>query len=92
MPLILPLKPVEQPPPPTKKSKLKVALHYGLIGLALTPQVLFAVGAVYPPAAAWAVMLQKLLSLGSEDVQPAIAQVVFAGFGAKGLRNAPPKA
>lgn len=75
-------------PPPKLKDKLKTVFHYGLIGLALTPQILFAVGAVYPPAAAWAVALQNILSLGGQ-IQPGATQVTLAAAGAKLLRDTP---
>jgi hypothetical protein len=60
---------------------------YALTALAVTPQILFAIGAVYPPAAAAAIALQNLLlPLG---IQPGVVQGVAAATGAASLHYAP---
>ena len=60
---------------------------YFMAALSVTPQILFAIGAVYPPAAVAAVALQNvLLPLG---IQPGVVQGAAAVAGAASLHYAP---
>lgn len=72
------------------KDQLKNAFHFGLVALSLTPPVLAAIGAVYPPAAALGLAIQNLLS-GFGSIQPGLVQGVLGAIGAKNLRDSEPK-
>lgn len=64
----------------TLDNKTKKYLGRALVFLSVTPQILFAVGAVYPPAAVAAVAVQKLISL-LDSVQPGAVQGGLAAAG-----------
>jgi hypothetical protein len=72
------------------KAQLNVFIHYALVVASVTPQILFAAGAAYPPAAVWAVAFQNMLS-GFGLLQPGVVQAGMATIGAKGLRESEPK-
>ena len=70
--------------------KQKRAVGKGLLALSVTPQILFAIGAVWPPAAAAAVAVQSFLSL-FETIQPGLVQGSLAYAGAKTLSTSQPE-
>lgn len=74
----------------TLSEKQKRAIGKGLLFLSVTPQVLFAIGSVYPPAAVWAVAVQSLLSF-ADSIQPGVVQGSLAYAGAKTLAKSEPE-
>lgn len=70
-------------------AKFKPYLSYFLVALSVTPQVLFAIGAVYPPAAAAAVAVQNVI--GILGIQPGVVQAGAATLGAVSLHQTPAK-
>ena len=67
----------------------KKIFGYLLIGISVTPQVLFAIGAAYPPAAAAAIAVQNVLQL--IGIQPGLVQAASGVGGGAILQKVDPK-
>lgn len=71
--------------------KQKKLAGTALIVLSVAPQVLFAIGTFYPPAAIAATVLQKLLSFGQDNVA-GFFQGGYVGAGGTLLKKTDPDA
>lgn len=69
--------------------KQKKIVGSALVVLSVAPQVLFAIGSFYPPAAIAAAILQKALSFGQDNIA-GIFQGTFAAGGGNLLKSTDP--